>query len=516
MRVTCTLAVACLSIAPAHATDTWMSVMLDGQKVGKVHIQRDTANGKVTTAQAMDMVVTRFKTPLVSSARATMVETPTGEPVAFSASGGTGNQVTNVTAEKHQENVFQVNSTVAGQSKVVLLNWPDAAVMAEGQRLAFTSHGFAAGTTYRMRTFEPARQQVANVDVTVVGDEMVDLPLGQERLHHLRQVLADSQGAQWTEIWVDDEGRVRRSISPLYAYRLEMAACDEACANAPNQDVDVLRAAAAPSPRLIPGHMRYQPIRYVVSVDGNHPDPFLDTDEQRVRPLSDGVYEIDVGGPRHHSDEPGPTDDDTLPNPWVQSDSPEIKEAAARIVGNASSDLMRMRRLRSWMTDNVDQHGLDIAYASALDTLHDLRGDCTEHSVLLTALARSLGIPARVVTGIVYMDRYGGLNRVFVPHAWVQAWVDGRWESFDSNLGRYDMTHLTLGVGSGDPWRFFAATSTLGSIHIQRVVAASSMMSMPPESQRPDMPNWNPAPPSIPVTPPPPPPPPPAGGGGKH
>jgi hypothetical protein len=512
MRVTCTLALACLAAAPAHATDTWMSVMLDGQKVGKVHIQRDVADGKVTTVQSMDMVVTRFKSPMVSTASARMVESPAGSPLAFSASGGNGNQAMSVDAEKHRENVFQVASTVAGQSKVVLLNWPEGAVMAEGQRLAFASHGFVAGTTYRMRTFEPARQQVANVDVTVVGDELVDLPLGQERLHHLRQVLADSSGAQWTETWVDDQGFVRRSVSPMYAYRLEMAACDAACANAPNQDVDVLRAAAAPSPRMIPSLMRFQPIRYVVSVDGNHPDAFLDTDEQRVRQLSDGLYEIDVGGPRHHSDEPGPTDDDTLPNPWVQSDAPEIKEAALRIVGNASTDAARMRRLRSWMTDNVDQHGLDIAYASALDTLHDLRGDCTEHSVLLAALARSLGIPTRVVTGIVYVDRYGGLNRVFVPHAWVQAWVNGRWESFDSNLGRYDMTHLALGVGSGDPWRFFAATSTLGSIHIQRVVAASAMMNQPPESQRPDFPNRTA--PSIPA--PPPPPPPPAGGGGKH
>ncbi|UPG93073.1 transglutaminase-like domain-containing protein [Luteibacter aegosomatissinici] len=115
------------------------------------------------------------------------------------------------------------------------------------------------------------------------------------------------------------------------------------------------------------------------------------------------------------------------------------------------------------------------------------RGDCTEHAVLLAALARSLGIPTRVVTGLVYNDRFGGVDHVFVPHAWVQAWLDGYWVSFDSAQGVYDTTHIALAAGDGDPWRFFASTATLGAIAIRAAESRADGQATPlPSTVRPD------------------------------
>jgi hypothetical protein len=72
--------------------------------------------------------------------------------------------------------------------------------------------------------------------------------------------------------------------------------------------------------------------------------------------------------------------------------------------------------------------------------------------------------------------------------------------SFDSAQGRYDSTHIALGVGDGAPWRFFQAMASLGSIHIESVTPTAQMMDMPPESARPDsMPERY----TMPVTPPP-------------
>ncbi|UPG93072.1 transglutaminase-like domain-containing protein [Luteibacter aegosomatissinici] len=494
MRLRPFLAFASLSLVsiPAMASSTWMTVMLDGQKVGKVHIQRDEQAGQVVTTQSLDLRMARFKTPLVTHSTARIVETADGLPVSFSTASGQGADVVQVDAESHGPGVFQLSSAVAGQTKVTLMQWPEGATLPEGQRLAIVRQGFTAGTHYSLRTFQPEKQQVANLDVSVVGDEMVDLPGGQERLHHLREALAGSGGSQWTEIWVNDRGEIRRSVAPMLAYRIEMAVCDEACASAPDQDVDVLRSAMSPSPRLLPGAIRVAPIRYRISVQGNHPNPFVETDEQRVSDISAGVYQLDVGRPMPHGDEPGPTKEDTEANPWVQSDAPAIRDAAEAIVGSASSDMARMRRLRAYLTDAIDTKGMDIGYASALDTLQSKKGDCTEHAVLLTAFARSLGIPARVVTGLVYVDRFAGANRVFIPHAWTQAWINGRWVSFDSAQGRYDATHIALGVGDGAPWHFFEAMASLGSIHIERATPTAQLMDMPPESARPG--NFQPEP----------------------
>jgi hypothetical protein len=495
MRLRCSLLVGCLCLAPlsALASDTWMTVLLDGQKVGNAHLQRDVSDGQVVTRQSLDLRVNRFKTPLLTHSDTRFVETVAGEPLSFSTLAGEGAGLTTVDGQLHGDHVFQVSSKVGKQGKVGLLQWPVDASLPEGQRLAMVKQGFRPGTAYPLRAFQPSHQQVANLVVNVVGDEMVELPGGTERLHHLHEELEGSGGSQWTDLWVNDRGEIRRSVAPMLAYRLEMAACDEACASAPDQDVDVLRTAMSPSPRFIPAVLREDPIRYRIIVTGNHPRPFINTDEQRVRDTGTGAYEVDVGGALPHGDEAGPAPEDTEANPWVQSDAPAIREAARTIVGNASSDMARMRRLRAYLTDAIDTRELDVGYASALETLKSLKGDCTEHAVLLTALARSLGIPARVVTGLVYVDRYAGANRVFIPHAWTQAWIDGRWVSFDSAQGSFDATHLALGVGDGAPWRFFASLGALGAIHIDQATPGLQLMTMRPESaQHRDTPNSTP------------------------
>jgi transglutaminase-like putative cysteine protease len=64
-------------------------------------------------------------------------------------------------------------------------------------------------------------------------------------------------------------------------------------------------------------------------------------------------------------------------------------------------------------------------FATALEVLRDRSGDCTEHSVLLAALLRAAGIPARPVVGLAC-----GQNRL-VGHMWVEAYVD-YWRTLDA------------------------------------------------------------------------------------
>jgi len=94
------------------------------------------------------------------------------------------------------------------------------------------------------------------------------------------------------------------------------------------------------------------------------------------------------------------------------------------------------------------------------------QGDCTEHALLLTAIARASGIPARVATGLAYVPRFGERENVFVPHAWTEAYVDGRWQGFDAALQGFDSGHIALAVGDGDPVRYFAGVALLGRLKV--------------------------------------------------
>jgi len=59
-------------------------------------------------------------------------------------------------------------------------------------------------------------------------------------------------------------------------------------------------------------------------------------------------------------------------------------------------------------------------------------GDCTEHAVLLAALARSVGRPARVVIGAALVTEGGRFATL--GHAWAELYEGERWQVADAAL----------------------------------------------------------------------------------
>jgi len=84
-----------------------------------------------------------------------------------------------------------------------------------------------------------------------------------------------------------------------------------------------------------------------------------------------------------------------------------------------------------------------LSLPDALSTLEHRMGDCNEHAVLLAALARAAGVPARVEAGLVYA------RGRFYYHAWNLLFV-GRWITADAVFGQMpaDVTHLRFVTGS--------------------------------------------------------------------
>jgi hypothetical protein len=69
---------------------------------------------------------------------------------------------------------------------------------------------------------------------------------------------------------------------------------------------------------------------------------------------------------------------------------------------------------------------------TASEVARSLEGDCTEHALLTTALARSVGIPARMVHGaaVLVQDK----KAIAYGHAWVEMQVNGVWTLGDAAL----------------------------------------------------------------------------------
>ncbi|WP_245953080.1 transglutaminase-like domain-containing protein [Alteromonas aestuariivivens] len=81
-----------------------------------------------------------------------------------------------------------------------------------------------------------------------------------------------------------------------------------------------------------------------------------------------------------------------------------------------------------FMVNPTSIHGFNIASVVAAQQ----SGDCTEYAVLSTALARALGLPARVIVGSVIVELPDEV--VAYGHAWAEVWHNERWNIVDAAL----------------------------------------------------------------------------------
>jgi transglutaminase-like putative cysteine protease len=132
----------------------------------------------------------------------------------------------------------------------------------------------------------------------------------------------------------------------------------------------------------------------------------------------------------------------------VNHQAPEIAALAKETAAGVRGSYEAARRLSAHVYERLEK-----AYGASHDRASDVlaagRGDCTEHTVLLVALCRALGIPARPVHGLVYAQ-YGDGAHALYWHAWAEVRSAGEWIPMDPTFGQpvADATHLALGTGT--------------------------------------------------------------------
>ena len=138
------------------------------------------------------------------------------------------------------------------------------------------------------------------------------------------------------------------------------------------------------------------------------------------------------------------------PEPFIESDAPEIRAEAERMVRGVTGVRARAERLMREVNQLVEKKPT-VSLPSALEVLRTKVGDCNEHTVLFVALARAQGIPARINVGLVYV------RGAFYYHAWPEVYLDegngrGMWLPVDPTFNQFpaDATHVRLARGGLD------------------------------------------------------------------
>ncbi len=114
-----------------------------------------------------------------------------------------------------------------------------------------------------------------------------------------------------------------------------------------------------------------------------------------------------------------------LPSRYCQSDL--LGDLARKIVADRIPGYDQVEAIRTWIHTHIDyQYDTSNTSTSALETVQTRTGVCRDFVHLGIALCRSITIPARIVVGYLYQLTPMDL------HAWFEAYVGGRWYTFDA------------------------------------------------------------------------------------
>ena len=124
----------------------------------------------------------------------------------------------------------------------------------------------------------------------------------------------------------------------------------------------------------------------------------------------------------------------------LPAENRKIAELAREITRNERDSIRKARAVEAYLMKNY-AYSLSVSSPPAgVSPIEDFlfrskKGFCEHYATAMVLMLRSIGIPARVVTGFIGGDRnaYGGylIVRRSDAHSWVEALIGGRWKRFD-------------------------------------------------------------------------------------
>lgn len=429
---------------PRPPAGEYMGLYLKGQKVGYMFSHVELAKDKKTITSVMEL---QFKAKVgpTSVSERTMRETrvyeskPGGKLLSFvmEQKGDGGDQRLEATATATGLRVVRKKPGVPDEVRVL----PPSREVAEDcdqARVALKRGAKVVGTITDSTDLE-------QYSVTSTPGPEESRTLGGVKVK-LRKVTTLSEKEKVpTDAWVDEKGRmVEVQYGPVMTAYLEP---EEVARRIDLVEVFGLTRVVLPKPA--PASAREIPGRLSLVVTGV-PDKFwVDTYRQKWKPLGDGKVEVTITAEPPKARKPRPLAD---PNGGanlkatiaVEADHPKVVALAKKLAGDEKDAWAVAKKVNQWVNTNlVKDYGA--SSDSATGVLALMRGDCTEHSLLMVSLLRALGIPAKRVDGLVYL-----VNDDKVPalywHEWVEAYV-GEWVQLDPTFGQEVADAGRLGVG---------------------------------------------------------------------
>ncbi len=467
MRYPLALALWLLMAGPARAQDQWF-VLLNGEdRLGYLHTTTRHEGERITSGQTMKLAVGRAGATVEIAVESAFVETRAGAPIEATSVLSMGGTPLTSRAQFTDDGIRYTVRQGAGKPSTTTRPLPEPGWLPPAALERYVAERLAAGDqAISVRAMDiTSGPQVVSMNMRVAGEEDIEV-YGRT----VPAVVWDAEvsmmpGVALREYVGHDGRRLKSTVQLMPGLSLTLLLADRDLALSPLTPTEMIANTLVSPDRPIVDPRALRRARYVLrSVDGRAIS-LPGVASQRVQPRGPGRVEVVVdldADPGDRADPPGP--ELNAASPMLDHADPGVKRLGERWASaavdadgdGAVGDAERAAALRAGVYRFIQKKDLSVGFASAGDVARTAQGDCTEHAVLLAAVLRGAGVPARCVSGLVYADRFAGREGVFGYHMWTQAWLDpdgagprpAQWTDFDATLPgvAYDATHITLGA----------------------------------------------------------------------
>lgn len=437
--------------------DIWDAAYLEGSRAGYVHtsVREILRNGKkyYDTVMVLHLMVKRNEEVIQLRMETGTIETEKG-------------QVLGTYMRQHlgPNKQLEITGKVVGKELQLTLDktkplksapWDDRVVGMYHQLRILAEHKVKPGDSFSYPSFEPTINLVIANHVKVKDFEEVELFGGKTRRKLLR---VDTKPGKIENLqfptmvsWVDDAYLPVRSqleapgLGKMILYRTTREAALGPATVAKLTDIGIKQLVHVK--KRIPRPYGTSAAVYRISVkDEDDPSStFSRDDRQQVKNVRGNSFDLHVQAQRGPTGDPETkiAEEFTQSSYFINSADTRVKQLARQAVGSETDPWKKALRVERWVRDHMTVRQ-DEALATADHVARTLKGDCTEFAMLMAAMCRAEGVPARTAIGLIYADEPTG--PVFAFHMWTEVFAKGRWVPLDATLGNgyVGATHLKI------------------------------------------------------------------------
>lgn len=374
-------------------------------------------------------------TQIEVTSQETFLEADDGALVEFSYSGVSAQGKTSIHGEVRGDKVHYLIVHPGQNPQEMDLPWNGKTVGPKKLEETIRAKGLAPGTRYSVTTYSFAISAPVELRFEAAGKGKAQV-LGRERTLNRLVVTGSDLTAGNRETprsrWLDDGGAFVMESDPAFGERT-VTACTKEIATAPSR-----------------GAVTRVPVHASCLVGGEGIRPramdaalFLLAGPASLLKLSfDGPGQSagrdDRGGVRvgvRAAESPSvparrPVSKAEMEpylkeNYFLDFEQGDVRKTAERVAGSVKDAAKAAEALRRFVFETLRKKPVNYGMATASTALQCGEGDALEHAVVLAALCRALGVPARVAGGLLVT---GPSAKV---HAWTEAWV-GAWIPLDA------------------------------------------------------------------------------------